>query len=536
MQAPTLLLIVGMHRSGTSSVAGLYTYLGCDIGRSIMPPAQDNPKGFFENQRIVDIHDRLLLAFGRTWDVDLDLPDGWLEMPETQAAQAELTNVLREEFDPANPVWLVKDPRLCLILDLWRAVGDALGRAIKCVVVVRHPDEIAASLERREGMPFPVVIALQGFYWRSLKKQALIAGAGGLNYNELLTHKADALGYLNKASGLLFQKASPDQFSEAAEFFTEKLVTHTATGARSPIGTIYMEDIAPSGPLLTPETVEKFITRAAGLPDVSYPETDELIRSRNAYINRLRFSSSRLNLELMRTQAAYARLQNETDSVKTHAETLDQRLQEIGAGFHADVMTLKSRAAILEGKLSRSEEKRQAAETAERRAEAKLQTLEQETTALRQEYQRIASQATAMQERISADARSPFRASFKHLVWGSARVGYRALPMSDRQKQALLSRYGSRISGYMPGAAQPAPRIDNIETAPIQEPQAATQDIRFPLVDTPDVSIIVPVYNQLGYTVRCLQSLATHETSRSFEVILMDDVSSDATSEVLPQI
>ena len=90
--------------------------------------------------------------------------------------------VLREEFDPANPVWLVKDPRLCLVLDLWRAVGDALGRTIKCVVVVRHPDEIAASLERREEMPFQVVIALQGFYWRSLKKQALIAGAAGESF------------------------------------------------------------------------------------------------------------------------------------------------------------------------------------------------------------------------------------------------------------------------------------------------------------------------------------------------------------------
>ena len=53
-----ILFVAGMHRSGTSSLAGLYALMGADIGKSVMPAAPDNPKGFFENERIVLAHTR----------------------------------------------------------------------------------------------------------------------------------------------------------------------------------------------------------------------------------------------------------------------------------------------------------------------------------------------------------------------------------------------------------------------------------------------------------------------------------------------
>ena len=52
----------------------------------------------------------------------------------------------------------------------------------------------------------------------------------------------------------------------------------------------------------------------------------------------------------------------------------------------------------------------------------------------------------------------------------------------------------------------------------------------------PHVSIVIPVYNKIAYTAACLRSLAARAGSVPFEVIVVDDGSSDATAERLTQI
>ena len=56
--------------------------------------------------------------------------------------------------------------------------------------------------------------------------------------------------------------------------------------------------------------------------------------------------------------------------------------------------------------------------------------------------------------------------------------------------------------------------------------------LRFPKVDSPMVSIVIPVYNQIHYTYACLVSILEHTTDVSYEVIIADDVSTDATSHL----
>jgi len=51
--------------------------------------------------------------------------------------------------------------------------------------------------------------------------------------------------------------------------------------------------------------------------------------------------------------------------------------------------------------------------------------------------------------------------------------------------------------------------------------------------NSPDVSIVVPVHNQIRFTLACLESLIQHETRFRFEVIVGDDASNDATTAAL---
>jgi GT2 family glycosyltransferase len=57
-----------------------------------------------------------------------------------------------------------------------------------------------------------------------------------------------------------------------------------------------------------------------------------------------------------------------------------------------------------------------------------------------------------------------------------------------------------------------------------------------PVDASPDASIVIPVYGQLAYTLNCLESLFTHGSRCSYEIIIVDDVSPDDSSRYLPLV
>lgn len=70
----------------------------------------------------------------------------------------------------------------------------------------------------------------------------------------------------------------------------------------------------------------------------------------------------------------------------------------------------------------------------------------------------------------------------------------------------------------------------------ISEARMHAKELSFSTVDFPQISIIIPVFNQYIYTIQCLISLSNHISEYSFEVIVVDDCSTDYTIDVLPQI
>lgn len=151
--AAKAILVLGMHRSGTSAVTRVLNLLGVDLGGELMAPAEgNNPLGFWEHQKVVDIHDALLTALGRSWSDIRALPEGWLESEAAGVACEQLVEVLAAEFSE-SPLWAVKDPRLCRLLPLWKMVLARLNVSMHALLVLRHPDEVAESLRTRDGLP-----------------------------------------------------------------------------------------------------------------------------------------------------------------------------------------------------------------------------------------------------------------------------------------------------------------------------------------------------------------------------------------------
>lgn len=155
------IFILGMHRSGTSALAGTLLHLGVALGEELLPPAPDNPKGFFENQRILRVHDTLLKELNSAWYDMRPLPLDWEQTSAASAARSALGEFTREEFSE-TPLWGIKDPRLSRVLPLW--IDILRDETPKAVMLLRDPREVAASLMRRDAMQSGHALALWSRY------------------------------------------------------------------------------------------------------------------------------------------------------------------------------------------------------------------------------------------------------------------------------------------------------------------------------------------------------------------------------------
>lgn len=146
------ILVVGMHRSGTSACAGYLAHHGVNMGDKLMPPSPDNPRGYFEDLEFVTIHDALLRQFGLNWADPRPLPEDWLQHPSIPLTKQILRERLDIRFEKCA-LFAIKDPRMSRFLPLWQQVLQEMNIAMEVIHVLRSPAQVAASLERREGMP-----------------------------------------------------------------------------------------------------------------------------------------------------------------------------------------------------------------------------------------------------------------------------------------------------------------------------------------------------------------------------------------------
>ena len=145
------LLVLGMHRSGTSALARVLDLCGANIGVRIIDRSAGNEAGHWEDAFAVETHEQLLAAYGANWDTPLCLPSGWEGGEPARDAEARVASYLAGNRS-SHPLWAVKDPRLCLFARLWIEAAREAGQALGAVLVLRHPMEVAASLAARDGI------------------------------------------------------------------------------------------------------------------------------------------------------------------------------------------------------------------------------------------------------------------------------------------------------------------------------------------------------------------------------------------------
>ncbi len=139
--------VVGAMRSGTSMVTNLLRLSGLFLGAhdDLLPPAPDNPDGFWENTRFVALNDAILNVFGGAWDCPPVFPEDWESADQLQPIHTQAGLLIAEFVGQAHWGW--KDPRTSLTMAFWRQHCPEMN----VVLCVRNPLEVARSLHRRQG-------------------------------------------------------------------------------------------------------------------------------------------------------------------------------------------------------------------------------------------------------------------------------------------------------------------------------------------------------------------------------------------------
>ena len=146
----TAVVVLGMHRSGTSALTRALSLAGFALPRRLLSGTEDNLEGFWEPTCVVALNERVLAALGQDWTSIGVIPPHRFEEPGIAALRAEAGAILREDYGDARH-FVVKDPRIARLIPFWNPVFRAAGARPCFVHPVRNPVDVARSLARRNG-------------------------------------------------------------------------------------------------------------------------------------------------------------------------------------------------------------------------------------------------------------------------------------------------------------------------------------------------------------------------------------------------
>jgi hypothetical protein len=220
-------LVLGMHRSGTSALGGVISALGVAGPKTLASPNQWNPRGYFESPRIFAAHDELLAAVDSCWDDWRQLDPLQVDTKAGRHRQA-IKELLIDEFGN-EPLIFIKDPRICRFVPFTLSILAELNIRPVAVLPIRNPLEVALSLQRRDNFSLSKSIMMwlrhvldAEHYSRGLPRYFV-------PYEGLLQDWRHQVDRLTEKTGIEWPDSSDRSSAEVNEFLTSDLYHEQAT-------------------------------------------------------------------------------------------------------------------------------------------------------------------------------------------------------------------------------------------------------------------------------------------------------------------
>lgn len=197
------LIVLGMHRSGTSALSGALTIAGFNPGSKLFAPEEDNPKGNYENALITKLNEDILAELFAKWNDTLLIPDNWWTYELFTSYAGQISRILKEEINAGDAPVLIKDPRLSVLLPLYLSVLKNLDVEPSFIICIRNPYEVAASLKKRNNLSLEKSLLL----WMDYQLKAEFYSR---NYPRIFLSYYEFLKYPKKIFHSLKENIFPD--------------------------------------------------------------------------------------------------------------------------------------------------------------------------------------------------------------------------------------------------------------------------------------------------------------------------------------
>ncbi len=222
-----VIFVVGMGRSGSSALTRVLSLCGGALPLRVLPPNHGNPTGYWEPALAIEINDEFLHARASSWyDSRLRLQLQRVATDEAATLIEQAAALLADSFQTSGPI-VVKEPRISGLLPYWIEAAREVGLRPVIVHLFRNPDEVAASLARRDGLAAEQSRAL----WLKYNLVAERDGRGFarvfISYEDLMTDWERVVARC--AEGLRVELAISDEARAAvAGFLSPELRHHAA--------------------------------------------------------------------------------------------------------------------------------------------------------------------------------------------------------------------------------------------------------------------------------------------------------------------
>ncbi len=548
-----LIVVLGAHRSGTSLCTAAIEALGADACLGEHYANEENRKGFFEHPELVAFNERLLQHLGGSWDNPLfdgvaalapGLADSWYV-----EGSALLTGIYG-----SVPVAVLKDPRLCQLLTFWRRAFELAGYRddqVHYVHVIRDPAEVAVSqknraLENPVFYEYGLSIAEGAALWVALTGQALTASEGlpvaYLNYADLLGASDATLARLAAYLGL---NAGTPKAREFSEKFVDRGLYRSAAN----------------------EAVRQELAVALPWANSLYAALQALLQSEDhgAYVKAVDLFTnpgcqqalvhiaapafSRLSSRARNDSLALQRSEEACDDLGNQLEELRQDSVRVRQEHEAVLSPLRDQLSSLEeGNAGLKEQLAEQAAELVRVTDESHRTINDllERKGHLEEDIRYQSEVIAqMEQSLSWRVTRPLRGLNARLgafklwrirQWSAFRL--RSIRLYHRMSLTHPAlAYGLRRLVRPFFRASHALLGGSSSHAVVTEAVGVLSPMRYQQTEaapgySPLVSVIVPNYNHAKYLRLRLDSIYS-QSYRNFEVILLDDASTDKSSEIL---
>lgn len=443
-----VIIVLCMHRSGSSVITRGIQALGADLGDNLMAPVDgNNAKGFFEDLDIYRFNEELLSSLGSAWHSLTPLDKTRLTGPEFSEQRRQAIQLMNEKL-VAGRLFAFKDPRTAVLMPFWRCVFEDLDLDDRYVIAVRNPIEIAASLKARDGLDMR-----RGLYlWAKHAFEAVGNTKGKprifVAYDAIMRQPMEQLTRLAEGLGFDELNTSEKDIRDYCEGFLESKLRHNYAGEQElertglvPPFLIALDDwlrscaAASVGDETEPdhafwEDVQARLREAVPLLTLSDAEFSQAISERlekQAAEEALADAESRLSSAVSDRDQAIAEVTSER--IERHAA--EEALADRDKAIMESASSLEENKGLLEGALTELKEERrqhQEVQSLFRREQSIRQSSQDELKVERQERNELedrvntaearakeaALEAELLQQRVTALATAKQKAEADH--------------------------------------------------------------------------------------------------------------------------